>query len=93
MNYLLYLDDLKLFAKSKYELESLLNVVKLFSSSMHMTFGLNNCATASVVRGKLVESTDMTLIYNVTIQALDVFDSRNYLGLFEMKLSKIQKSS
>ena len=74
LNYLLYLDDLKLFAKSKYELESLLNVVKLFSSSIHMNFGLNKCATASVVRAKLVESTDMTLVYNVTIQALDVFD-------------------
>jgi len=83
-----------LFAKSKDELESLLNVVKLFSSSICMTFGLNKCATASVVRGKLVESNDVNLDVDVTISALDVLDSYKYLGLFEnVKLSKIQKSS
>ena len=50
-----------MFAKSRVELESLLKVVKLFSSSICMNFGLNKCATTSVMRGKLVESSDMAL--------------------------------
>ena len=48
-----------------------------------MTFGLNECATAS---GKLVESNDVSLDADVTIPALDVFDSYDCL---KMKLSKI----
>jgi len=91
LNHLLYLDDLKLFAKSKDELECLLNVVKLFSSSICMTFGLNKCATASVVRGKLVESNDVSLDVDVTIPALDVLDSYKYLGLFENEVIKDSK--
>jgi len=39
-NYLLYLDDLKLFAKSRSELDSLVKTVKLFSDAIHMQFGI-----------------------------------------------------
>jgi len=91
LNHLLYLDDLKLFTKSKNELESLLNVVKLFSDSICMTFGLNKCATASVVRGKFVESNDVTLDSDVMIPALDVLDFYKYLGLFENEVIKDSK--
>ena len=91
MNHLLYLDDLKLFAKSRGELESLLKVVELFSSSICMNFGLNKCATTSVMRGKLVEYSDMALSDDVTIQALDVLDFYKYLGMFENEVIKDSK--
>ena len=55
-------------------MESLLKVVELFSSSMCMSFGLNKCTTTSVMRGKLVESSNVALADNATIQALDVLD-------------------
>jgi len=41
------LDDLKLFAKSRSELDSLVKTVKLFSDAFYMRFGIEKCATAS----------------------------------------------
>ena len=40
LNHLLHLDDLKLFAKSRNELDSLVKTVKLFSDVIHMQFGI-----------------------------------------------------
>jgi len=37
LSHLLYLDDLKLYAKNRNELESLLHTVRIFSSSIGMT--------------------------------------------------------
>ena len=39
LNHLLYLDDLKLYGKSRTELECLVKTVKLFSDAIHMKFG------------------------------------------------------
>lgn len=43
-NHLLYLEDLKLFAKDDNELKGLLNIVKYFSDDIGMDFGLDKCA-------------------------------------------------
>ena len=56
-----------------------------------MTFRLHKCATASVMRDKLVESNDVNLDDDVTIQALDVLDSYKYLGMFENEVIKDSK--
>ena len=53
-----------------------------------MSFWLDKCAIASVVRGKLVESSNVTLTNDVTIPALDMFDSYKYLGMFENDVIK-----
>ena len=78
-----HLDDLKLFSRNNIILESLLHTVKLFSSSICMNFGLDECATTSVVRGKLVESNNVILTKDITTPALDIFDFYKYLGMFE----------
>ena len=54
LSHLLYLDDLKLYAKSRTELESLVHTVRIFISSIGLEFGLNKCATVSIERGKFV---------------------------------------
>ena len=66
--------DLKLFSRNNTEFESLLHTVKLFSSSIYMNFGLHKCATASVVRGKLIESNNVILTNDITILAMNIFD-------------------
>ena len=43
------------------------------------------------MRGKLVESSDMALSDDVTIQALDVLDFYKYLGMFENEVIKDSK--
>jgi len=84
LNHLLYLDDLKLFARSRSELESLVKTVKLFSDAIHMRFGIEKCATASISRGKLVVSDDLAVTEDTVIPAMNAPDSYKYLGVFEL---------
>ena len=44
VNHLLYMDDLKLYARSNKEIESLVNTERIFSDDNHMQFGLDKCA-------------------------------------------------
>ena len=44
VNHLLYMDDLKLYARSNKEIESLVNTVRIFSDDIHMQFGEDKCA-------------------------------------------------
>ena len=48
INHLLYMDDLKLFAKNYREIESLLHAVSIFSRDIGMSFGLDKCAHLSL---------------------------------------------
>jgi len=48
-----------------------------------LSFGIQKCASASVIRGKLAESTNITLSEEVFIPILGVFNSYKYLGLLE----------
>ena len=47
------MDDLKLIAKSKEELQKQLQTVETFSDDMNMEFGLEKCAKITFKRGKL----------------------------------------
>jgi hypothetical protein len=56
VNHLLYMDDLKLFSKSRAEVESLVHTVRIFSNDIGMQFGLDKCAVITTKRGKRVEA-------------------------------------
>lgn len=59
INHLLYMDDLKLFAKNENDLNGLIGMVKTFSDDIMMKFGFNKCARVTLKRGKLTsECTD-----------------------------------
>ena len=53
VNHLLYMDDLKTFAKKNNEQTGILNTVKKFSDDINMDFGLEKCAKATFIKGKL----------------------------------------
>ena len=55
ISHLLYMDDLKLYAKSEEDMTRLVNTVRIFSTDIGMTFGFEKCATLSVKRGNLVD--------------------------------------
>ena len=61
MNHLLYMDDLKLYAKSEIGLESLVNTVRSFKAVVGMDFGVTQCAKLVVRRGKVSEAEGMKL--------------------------------
>jgi hypothetical protein len=53
ISHLFYMDDLKLIAKSKEELQKQIQTVITFSDDIHMEFGLDKCAKITFKRGKL----------------------------------------
>ena len=46
------MDDLKLYAKSEKDLESLIQIVRIFSEDIGMEFGLDKCAILIMMKGK-----------------------------------------
>ena len=43
LNYLLFMDDLKLFSKSGEQMETLVRTVHIFSNGIGMEFGMKTC--------------------------------------------------
>ena len=56
INHLLFMDDLKLFAKNVDQIDSLVNTVRIFSEDIKMEFGLSKRGVLITKRGKVVES-------------------------------------
>ena len=52
------MDDLKIYAKNRMELESLMNTMRIFSDDIGMEFGLQKCAILVMKRGKIEMGTD-----------------------------------
>lgn len=76
-----YLDDLKLYARNSEQLQSMLEIVSNFSSSIRMSLGLDKCNILNVKHGKVIESPSMTLMNNIKIDSLGSEDSYKYLGM------------
>ena len=56
MNHLLFMDDLKLYGKSKNQVDILVQSVRVVSEDIRMELGIEKCAVLVVKRGKLVKS-------------------------------------
>ena len=52
INYLMCMDDIKLFAKNGKELETLKHAVKIYSQDLGMEFGIEKCAKLVMKSGK-----------------------------------------
>ena len=83
VNHLFYMDDLKLFGKNDSEIEGLLKTVKCFSDDIGMKFGLDKCAKATFIYGKLTKSLAISLDIDTQIRNLDPEDTYKYLGVHE----------
>ena len=44
INHLMYMDDIKLFAKNEKELKTLIHTVRIYSQDIGMEFGIEKCA-------------------------------------------------
>jgi hypothetical protein len=71
ISHLLYMDDLKLIAKSEEELQKQIQTVKTFSNDIHMEFGLEKCAKITFKRGKLTDLQNLVIDTNREIQELE----------------------
>ena len=59
ISHLLYMDDLKLIAKSEEELQKQIQTVKIFSDDIHMAYGIEKCAKVTFQRGKLIQAQNL----------------------------------
>lgn len=83
ISHLLYMDDLKLFAKSKIQLRKLIDTTVEFSHDIRMQFGVDKCAVVSVKGGKIDEMNNVQLGEEEYIQTLGENNSYKYLGVDE----------
>ena len=63
LNQLLFMDDLKLFARPHDQIDSLVNIVYTFSDDTGMAFEIKNCGVLVLQRGKFdkAKSRDLNL--------------------------------
>lgn len=82
VNHQLFMDDLKLYGKSKNELEAMVNTVRIFSDDIRMKFGLEKCATVVMKRGRKVEDNGIKMPDGQSMDDLGE-ESYKYLGILE----------
>jgi len=80
-----YMDDLKLYSKSADELGSMIEIVRAFSDSICMEFGLEKCAILHVRRGRpITGQDDLKLMSGETMQVLTPDMTYKYLGIQQL---------
>ena len=83
VNHLMYMDDIKLFAKNKKELETLIHTVRIYSRDIGMEFGIEKCAMLVMKRGKQHLTDGMELPNQDKIKTLAEHETYKYLGILE----------
>ena len=90
INHLLFMDDLKLYAKNEKALDSLVQTVRIFSTDIGMEFGLDKCAVLTMKRGKIVKSQGIEMPDEETIKGMEEGDTYKYHGILEADRIKSQ---
>ena len=98
INHLMYMDDIKLFAKNEKDLETLIHTVRIYSQDIEMKSGIEKCAMLGMKSGKRHTTEGIELPNQDKIRTLGENDAYKYLGILkadtikqvEMK-DKIQK--
>ena len=98
VNHLMYMDDIKLFAKNEKELETLIHTVRIYSRDIGMEFGIEKCAMLVMKSGKRQLTDGMELPNKDKIKTFAGNESYKYLGILEadtikqvQRKEKIQK--
>ena len=61
LNHLLFMDELKLFAKRKNQIDSLVQTVYIFSEDIGMQFGIDKYGILIMERGKIIRTDGIRL--------------------------------
>ena len=82
INHLMYMDDIKLFAKNEKELETLIHAVRIYSQDIGMEFGIEKCAML-MKSGKRHMTDGMELPNHDRIRTLEENETYKYLGILQ----------
>ena len=80
INQLLFIDDLKLFAKNEDQTDSLVNTVRIFLEDIKMEFALPKGGLFIMKRGKVVKSEGISMSDGKMMKNIEE-DGYNYLGI------------
>ena len=83
INHLLFIDNLKLYSQSEKGLDSLVQIVRVFSEDIGMEFGIEKCAMLVMEKGNIMKSVGIELSHGKTIKSLQECESYKYLGILE----------
>ena len=83
INHLLFMNDLKLYGVNKDQIDSLIQVVRIFSKDIKMSFGLDKCAVLEIRRGRQVDSSGIDLPDAQHIAEIGE-EGYKYLGILQL---------
>ena len=83
LNYLLFMDDKKLFGRSFVEIGKLVRTVYLVSADMRMEFGIRKCGVLVLKKGKVVDSDGVQLPKGERMQSVEE-EGHKCLGILEV---------
>ena len=89
MNYLLFMDDLKLFSKNDEQIDALVRTVYVFSTDIGMQFGMKKCGIITMKRGKVVRCEGIKFTNNEEIKEIE---KEGYAYLGKVELGKIKEN-
>ena len=82
------MDDIKLFAKNKKELETLMQAVKIYSQDIEMEFGIEKCVILITRSGKRHMTKGIELTNQDKIWTLREKETYKLLGILEVDTIK-----
>ena len=82
-NHLMFIDDIKLFAKNEKELETIIHAVRIYSRDIGMGFCIEKCAMLVMKSGKRHLTDGMEQPNQDKIRTLAENETYKYLGILE----------
>ena len=89
LNHLLFIDDLKLYAKSEEQTNTLVRTVYVFSTDIGMEFGIKTCEILTMKRDKIVKTEGIKLPDGEVIKQVG---EEAYTHLHIIELDKIKET-
>ena len=83
VNHLMYMDDIKVFAKNEKELETLIHTIRIYTQHIGMEFGIEKCALLVIKSGKRHLTDEIELPNQDKIRTLAENETYKYLGILE----------
>ena len=88
INHLMYMDDIKLFAKNEKVLETLIHAIRIYTQDKGMEFGIEKCAILVMKCGKRQMTDGMELPNHDKITKPGENETYKYLGILEVDIIK-----
>ena len=84
LSYLLFMNYLKLYAKSERKLDLFIQTMGIFSDDVSMVFGLDKCAVLVMKRWKIVRTEGIQLPDEMLMGEVNL-DKYKYLGVLQLE--------